>query len=214
MSAPVRMFPAPAPAATGRPDARWLSLRVELVCGGPVGALWPPPGRYLAALPGHTFADLAAAIDTAFGRWDLRRRPPGRLRAFDLASGWHVRDRGDTPATGATAAVVDISHPLGDLLDAGAEFSYTFDVDGGCWRHDCVVTAEDTDPVEVLGGEPDRPVPYYGWGVIPDQHGRFWLDVTDTAPPPPEHLEKHIHAADAVITVAERRAMIIQSRWR
>jgi len=177
--------------------------------------MWPPPGRYLAAHPNHTFADLAAAIDTAFARWDLPQQAPARrMRAFDLASGWHVRDRTNTLSTAVPAAVVNIDHPLGDMLDPGSEFSYTFDVDDGCWRHDCVVTADDTDPVELLGREPERPVPYYGWGVIPDQHGRFWLDVTDTAPPPPEHLAKHVHGADAVITVAERRAMITQSRNR
>lgn len=30
--------------------------------------------------------------------------------------------------------------------------------------------------VEVLGVLPDQPMPYWGWGAIPDQYGRRWAD--------------------------------------
>ena len=30
------------------------------------------------------------------------------------------------------------------------------------------------DPLEVLGIRPDAPLPYWGWGSIPDQYGRRW----------------------------------------
>lgn len=57
----------------------WLSIRVELVSGH--GAdLWPRPARILAAARNHSFAQLAEAIDCAFGRWDL-----AHLHMFTLA---------------------------------------------------------------------------------------------------------------------------------
>ena len=39
--------------------------------------------------------------------------------------------------------------------------------------------------MEVLGVEPDEPMPYWGWGSLPDQHGRRWdTDDGESAPPP------------------------------
>ncbi len=48
----------------------WMAIRVELE-GGRGIECQPRPGRVLLVGPRHTFADLATAIDTAFGRWDL-----------------------------------------------------------------------------------------------------------------------------------------------
>jgi hypothetical protein len=57
----------------------WLSIRVELV-EGRADRFWPRPGRIFAAARRHTFADLAEAIDDAFGRWDR-----AHLHQFDLS---------------------------------------------------------------------------------------------------------------------------------
>jgi hypothetical protein len=35
-----------------------------------------------------------------------------------------------------------------------------------------VVGEVKVDPLEVLGIRPDVPLPYWGWGSIPDQYGR------------------------------------------
>ena len=32
------------------------------------------------------------------------------------------------------------------------------------------------DPLEALGIVPDEPLPYFGWGDIPDQYRRRWDD--------------------------------------
>jgi hypothetical protein len=43
--------------------------------------------------------------------------------------------------------------------------------------HRCVVGAVKVDPLEVLGIRPDVPLPYWGWGSIPDQYGRRWASA-------------------------------------
>ncbi|MDQ0958103.1 hypothetical protein QFZ66_001981 [Streptomyces sp. B4I13] len=62
----------------------WLSILVELVSGHGVG-LWPRPGRILAAARSHSFAQLAEAVDVAFGRWDL-----AHLHLCTLADGTRI----------------------------------------------------------------------------------------------------------------------------
>ena len=49
--------------------AMWISVQVELIEGRGEHC-WPRPGRIFAAAPGHSFAQLADAIDNAFARWD------------------------------------------------------------------------------------------------------------------------------------------------
>jgi hypothetical protein len=39
-----------------------------------------------------------------------------------------------------------------------------------------VVGHDKVDPVETLGLAPKKPLPYCGWGSIPDQYGRSWAD--------------------------------------
>lgn len=43
---------------------------------------------------------------------------------------------------------------------------------------------EKVDPLEVYGATPDRPVPYFGWGDIPDQYGRRWAEDDGESPVP------------------------------
>lgn len=52
---------------------------------------------------------------------------------------------------------------------------------GGDWTHQCVVGEVKVDLLEVLGIRPDAPLPYWGWGSIPDQYGRRW--ATDDGEP-------------------------------
>ena len=47
----------------------WLRIRVELI-GGRGIVCKPSPGRDVIVRPGHSFAQLAEAIDNAFARWD------------------------------------------------------------------------------------------------------------------------------------------------
>lgn len=40
------------------------------------------------------------------------------------------------------------------------------------------------DPLEVLSISPNAPVPYWGWGSIPDQYGRRWATDDGESPAP------------------------------
>ncbi|PBC35691.1 hypothetical protein CJ179_47500 [Rhodococcus sp. ACS1] len=151
----------------------WLSVTVELL-GGRGEDLWPWPGRIFAVGPSHTFMDLANAINDAFARWDR-----AHLSMFTLADGRVVTDT-ETGAEmvesigGPITEAVDIeSAKVARLLRPGAEFQFTFDL-GDSWTHRCVIAAEKVDPIQVLGITPDKPLPYWGWGTIPDQYGRRW----------------------------------------
>jgi hypothetical protein len=53
------------------------------------------------------------------------------------------------------------------------QFVYEFDF-GDSWEHLCTVGPTRIDPIDQLGILPQRPLPYWGWGVIPDQYGRLW----------------------------------------
>jgi hypothetical protein len=62
---------------------------------------------------------------------------------------------------------------VGTELSPGEEFTYVFDL-GDYWRHQCRVLDEKIDSREFFGegASPRHPVPIFGWGWIPDQHGR------------------------------------------
>jgi hypothetical protein len=162
----------------------WLSVTVELL-GGRGEDLWPWPGRIFAVAPSHTFLDLADAIDDAFARWDR-----SHLSVFTLADGRVITDdeTGQEMASssfGPVVAAVDIaSAKVGRTLSLGAEFQYTFDL-GDNWVHRCVVGERKIDPLDELGIVPDKPLPYWGWGSIPDQYGRNW-DGDDGESPMPQ----------------------------
>ncbi|MBT1003883.1 UPF0158 family protein [Paenarthrobacter sp. DKR-5] len=151
----------------------WLSVTVELL-GGRGEELWPWPGRVFAVGPSHTFMVLANAINDAFARWDR-----SHLSMFTLADGRVITDE-ETGAEmagsvgGPIIAPIDIAAAkVVRTLEPGAEFQFTFDL-GDAWTHRCVVGEVKVDPLEVLGIRPDVPLPYWGWGTIPDQYGRRW----------------------------------------
>jgi len=61
-----------------------------------------------------------------------------------------------------------------DAATLGEEFFYVFDL-GDSWRHRCTIAEDEIDdPEQVLGIAPDRPIPYFGWGEIPDAYGRLF----------------------------------------
>jgi len=168
----------------------WLSVTVELL-GGRGEELWPWPGRVFAVGRSHTFMDLADAVNDAFARWDR-----AHLSVFTLADGRVVTDE-ETAAEMAGSIGGPISTPLdieatkvAKVLDPGAEFQFTFDL-GDNWTHRCVVGEEKIDPLEVLGIRPDRPLPYWGWGSIPDQYGRRWAADDGESRPPRKPAHPH-----------------------
>ncbi|MDQ3354642.1 MAG: hypothetical protein M3507_09250 [Actinomycetota bacterium] len=131
------------------PEMRCLSIGVTLRSRAGV-ALQPPPERVLIASPRHTFADLALAIDEAFGRWELGR---GREFAFD---------------DGSRAGEVVDGRRRGNLLDdcrcrlyrlqEDERFVYVAQADER-WEHECLVVGW-VDPDEILLEAPSRPVVY------------------------------------------------------
>lgn len=153
----------------------WLSVTVELL-GGRGEELWPWPGRIFAVGPSHTFLDFAHAINDAFARWDR-----SHLSLFTLADGRVITDP-ETGAEMAGSAAGPVMVPLdiaavkiARTLGPGAEFQFTFDL-GDDWTHRCVIGQEKIDPLDELGIRPSAPLPYWGWGAIPDQYGRRWAD--------------------------------------
>jgi hypothetical protein len=168
----------------------WVGITVELL-GGRGEELWPLPGRVFAVGPSHTFDDLADAINTAFARWDR-----AHVSLFTLADGRVVADL-DTGASltasggGPLIAALNItSTKVMRTVRLGEEFQFTFDL-GDSWTHRCIVEDAKIDPVEELGIHPDKPLPYWGWGQIPDQHGRRWADDDGSGPTPPAPSRPH-----------------------
>ena len=142
----------------------WISVRVELVQGRGEH-LWPRPGRLFAASAYHKFGQLAAAIDDAFARWDR-----SHLHEFELNDGTRIgiADPDDD-------ALLDEQRLNLSRLKPGDQFIYVFDL-GDDWAHLCTVGKASIDPTETLGIVPNGPLPYFGWGDIPDQYGRAWND--------------------------------------
>lgn len=151
----------------------WRLIRVELL-GGRGLDLWPRPGRVMVIGPHHTFADLAAAIDAAFARWDR-----SHLSRFDLADGtaFAYPDPDDEPPVTDMREALVLQH-----MQPGAPFRYLFDY-GDEWVHRCEMEPRKVDPVETLGIEPEAPMACFGWGDLPDQYGRRW-DGDDGQEPP------------------------------
>ena len=153
----------------------WLSIRVDLV-EGRADTLWPRPGRMFAASRSHTFAQLAEAIDAAFARWDL-----AHLHEFRMKDETRIGIPDDEGWEEAEKVLDDRAIKLSRLA-LGEQFSYTFDFGDG-WLHLCTVGPAKIDPLETLGVVPDRPLPCFGWGSIPDQYGRRWDGDVDDEPP-------------------------------
>lgn len=155
----------------------WLAIRVDLI-EGRGNHLWPRPGRIIAASRQHTFSALADAIDDAFSRWDR-----SHLHEFTMADGRRVGrpDWTDEPDD----QLVDGRRTALGCLGAGDQFVYEFDF-GDRWTHLCTVGDQRIDPLESLGIIPERPLPYWGWGLIPDQYGRCRADDDGETLPPPD----------------------------
>jgi hypothetical protein len=179
----------------------WLSVTVELL-GGRGEELWPWPGRIFAVGPSHTFMDLANAINDAFARWDR-----SHLSMFTLDDGRIITDE-ETGAdmagsfAGPITTALDIeTAKVAQTLKPRSEFQFTFDL-GDSWMHRCVVGEAKVDPLEVLGIRPDSPLPYWGWGNIPDQYGRRWATDDGESRVPAKPLTSHPmlrHAWPAVV---------------
>src|SRR5450830_1447391 len=155
-----------------------LSIRVDLVEGGGHD-LWPRPGRIFAAARTHTFGQLAVAIDDAFARWDR-----SHLYQFYLADGRQVSDPRWRDEDDDDGLLDGRKLTLGHLK-AGEQFVYEFDF-GDSWLHLCTVAARRIDPTEQVGIIPTTPLPYWGWGVMPDQYGRAWDGDDGESPTPPD----------------------------
>ncbi len=146
----------------------WFNVKVELLSGRGMD-LVRRPGRVMLVGPKHTLQDLAEAIDLAFARWDI-----SHLHEFEFPDGRRYGtpdedfDEGDQPADLAKVRA-------GSVLSKGVAFSYVFDL-GDDWRHGCLVQATGVDPEKQAGIVPEKPIPIWGWGWIPDQYGRRWED--------------------------------------
>ena len=154
----------------------WLSIRVDLV-EGHGEQYWPRPGRSFAAARSHTFRQLADAIDDAFARWDLSHLQEftltGQIRLCRPDRDWEIEGE----ITG------DYQRVNLSRLRPGEQFVYVFDP-GDDWTHLCTVGAHRIDPVEALGILPGKPLPYWGWGDIPDQYRRRWDGDDGDSPQP------------------------------
>jgi hypothetical protein len=156
----------------------WLSIRVDLIAGHGEH-LWPRPGRIFAAARSHTFSDLAEAIDDAFARWDR-----SHLQEFTMADG--TRLCGPDPDWQVEGEIEeDYRRVRLSRLRPGERFAYVFDL-GDDWAHLCTVGASRIDPDGVLGIQPAKPLPYWGWGDIPDQYQRRWDGDDGESPMPPD----------------------------
>jgi Plasmid pRiA4b ORF-3-like protein len=146
----------------------WLQIQVDLLGGGGVD-LDPPPGRILIVGPGHTFEQLADAINQAFARWDL-----SHLHEFELSDDrliGYPNDEFAPELTWEDHAKLKVCREV----KPGDEFTFTFDL-GDNWRHHCTVGPQKADPLHEYGAIPSEPVPIWGWGSIPDQYGRTSLE--------------------------------------
>jgi Plasmid pRiA4b ORF-3-like protein len=151
----------------------WLQIRVDLL--GTEGAdLMHPPGRVLMVGPGHTFAQLADAINQAFARWDV-----SHLHEFELADGRRIGFPDDELAP-EEACEDHVTAKVAQAVGPGEPFDFTFDF-GDRWLHRCRVLPEKVDPREEYGPGPlpKQPIPMWGWGSIPDQYGRETTEELD-----------------------------------
>lgn len=161
----------------------WVSVRVELVHGRR-GEFWPRPGRIIAVSSGHTFDQLAAGIDTSFGRWDRQQ-----LYRFDLLGG-RVIGRPHPDDDNGEATITDPDSATMQRLEYGEQFIYQFDHTER-WTYLCTVGAARIDPVLDIHSLPAvGPTAIWGWGTIPDQYGREWDTDDGTAAIPPRPDEQ------------------------
>ena len=152
---------------------RWTIVRVILSAKGGE-EVSEPPGRDLLVAGSHTFAALAAGIDSAFARWDL-----SHLHEFRLSGGRTIVMPDPEGFDDDDEGLDEGKLTFGEAgLLTGATFEYLFDL-GDEWQHDCTVLRTDVDPVEEFGHSGPGIVPVFGWGAIPDQYGRTSPDEVD-----------------------------------
>lgn len=153
----------------------WLAIQVDVIAGHG-SPLWPRPGRLFAVARSHTFAEFGEAVDRALARWDLPK--PAE---FVLPDGVRVALLGESAKS--PDGVLDSATTKMGELNQGDQFAYLFDEDG--WEHLCTVVERPFDPRKTrLGGAPDVPAPYWGWGTLPDQHGLRWVKDDGQKPGP------------------------------
>ncbi len=156
----------------------------------PLEFVKPSPGQFpLSITP--SVAGRAMALPTApleigrcphrsdtFARWDR-----AHLHMFDVGGveGLLIDRYWDDPPDDSR---VDDTVTL-STLTGGQQFVYVFDL-GDDWAHLCTLNPERIDPLNTVGITPDRPMPYWGWGAIPDQYGRTWDGDDGDTPPPPD----------------------------
>lgn len=132
---------------------------------------------HLAAARTHTFAQLATAIDDAFARRDR-----AHLHEFTLAGGERVGR--EDPDWDEPDSVLDERRQRLSRLRSGEQFVYVFDF-GDDWAHLCTV-GPGRILLDALGIVPATPLPYWGWGDIPDRYGRRWDGDGGESPMPPD----------------------------
>jgi hypothetical protein len=108
--------------------------------------------------PRHTFADLAAAVDQAFARWDL-----SHLHLFRLPDG---RLLGEASPEWDQDVLDETSLTVASTVGVGDHFDYVFDL-GDDWRHDCEVEAHRCRPDRDLRGRPAYSRTDLGLGMDP-----------------------------------------------
>jgi hypothetical protein len=143
----------------------WLTIRVVLSEQADE-PLEQPPGRVFVAHAEHELAELAEAIDTAFGRWDL-----SPLHQFEIEGRvlLPVGAELEGPEETDDVTLTEVG------LRLGSRFTYVFDIGEG-WTHECTVEEVGEEPFEDGESPPVAPVPVYGWGTIPDQYGTLVED--------------------------------------
>ncbi|MBF6842341.1 hypothetical protein, partial [Acinetobacter baumannii] len=120
--------------------------------------------------------DFADAINTAFARWDM-----AHLSEFTLPDGTTVAYPEFAlefmeGGFGPVSRLLDIDRAkVAAHVKLGDEFRFVFDL-GDDWVHHCTAHQFKIDPVDTLGIRPKTPLPYWGWGDLPDQYGRRWTD--------------------------------------
>ena len=124
----------------------------------------------------HRFSQLADAIDTVFARWDR-----SHLYKFQMADGRLI---GQVEFDDFDVGFIDGGATSLSTLSLGELFVYEFDF-GDSWSHLCTVGPARIDPESEFGVVPRSPLPYWGWGAIPDQYGRRWDGDDRERPEPP-----------------------------
>lgn len=154
----------------------WLSITVELI-EGRGSTMWPRPGRVFAVSKQHTFEQFAVAIDDGFARWDRAHLHEFHLfEPGETFEAMPVRVADPDPDWDDFGPVVPIRPTKLSKLRLGQQFLYVFDL-GDDWTHLCTVADTLIDPAECVGLDASAmpgPLPYWGWGSIPDQYGRRW----------------------------------------